>query len=275
MSTLQFKVLIPKPCVNPWVPHMNLSRSRSKLIHRLHRRCSRVREGAYLAEGVRGVAEIVDAGAEVRFAVKAPRLNDVPGGPELAQSLDARGIEVVPADDSTLAGLAATETPQGILAVCNEPRMEVAAPARVLLADAIQDPGNMGTLIRSAAAFGVDLVVALDGCVDPFNAKTVRASAGTIARVPVKIATWDEVAARLDGWNLPLCYAAATADSEPISSTRWVLAVGNEGRGVRPAIRDTASTGIAIPMASRIDSLNAGVAGSILMYLLTTGEATQ
>ena len=251
---------------------MNLSRARAKLIPRLRQRRTRVREGAYLAEGVRCVAEVVDAGASVRFAVRSPRLLEVPGGAELAAKLTDRGVEVIPADDSLLAQLAATETPQGVIAVCDEPQMDLAQPRRVLLADAIQDPGNLGTLIRSAAAFGVDAVIALDGSVDPYNPKAVRASAGAIARVPVTATSWNAVEEQLANWDLPLYCAAAGGDPGPVARGRWALAIGNEGRGVRDSIRAAATGGIAIPMAADVDSLNAGVAGSILMYALSNAE---
>jgi TrmH family RNA methyltransferase len=252
---------------------MNLSRSRTRLIDRLGRRKTRARERAYVAEGVRCVTEVVEAGAKISFAVVAPRLREIPGGPELLALLQTSGVETVQVDDVTLAHLAGTETPQGIVAVCAERDVVLRPPRRVLVADAIQDPGNFGTLIRSASAFDVDAVVALDGTVDPYNAKVVRSSAGAVARLPLISMSWEELAPLLTEWGLPLVVAAAGTDTAPPTPrATWALVIGNEARGVRDAIRAAADTAVAIPMPGGIDSLNAGIAGSILMYTLSQPE---
>jgi len=111
--------------------------------------------------------------------------------------------------------VAGTETPQGILAVCAEPTVRLDHPGRVLIADAIQDPGNLGALIRSATAFALDAVVALDGTVDPYNAKVVRASAGTIARIPVLATSCAELQPQLASWGSELLVAAGEAVEAP------------------------------------------------------------
>jgi len=180
---------------------MDLSRTRARLLERLHRRKTRTRERAYVAEGVRCVTEVVEAGAELKFTVISPRLTDVPGGDDLLARLRDAAIDTPLVDDRTLTALAGTETPQGIVAVCAEPTVRLDNPQRVLIADAIQDPGNFGTLIRSATAFALDAVVALDGTVDPYNAKVVRASAGTIARIPVLATSWAELEPQLASWG--------------------------------------------------------------------------
>ena len=249
---------------------MNLSRTRTRLLERLQRRKTRTRERAYVAEGVRCVTEVIGGGADIKFAVVSPRLNEIPGGDELLARLRDAGIDTPLVDDRTLTAIAGTETPQGILAVCAEPTVQLDRPERVLIADAIQDPGNFGTLIRSATAFALDAVVALDGTVDPYNAKVVRASAGTIARIPVLATSWAELEPQLASWNSALLVAAGEAMGAPAPMTApWALVVGNEARGARGAIRNAATAWVAIPMPGRIDSLNAGIAGSILMYALT------
>lgn len=249
---------------------MDLSRTRSRLLEKLQRRKARIRERAYVAEGVRCVAEVLDGGADIKFAVVSPRLADVPGGKELLARLRADGIDASETADRTLTAIAGTETPQGVLAVCAEPAVRLDQPQRVLIADAIQDPGNLGTLIRSATAFGLDAVVALDGTVDPYNAKVVRASAGAIARIPVLATSWAELEPQLATWGSALLVAAGeAADAPSPMSGAWAIVVGNEARGARDAIRSAATSLVAIPMPGRIDSLNAGIAGSILMYALT------
>ena len=152
-----------------------LSKNRRQLIERLKTRKGRPREGLVLVEGVRSSAEVVAAAADIRFVVRSPRLLDTEAGRALASALAAGGSETAQADatevsDSDLADLSDTEHPQGILCVCTEPRLDLARlrernPATVLLLDGLQDPGNLGTLIRAARAFGVDAVVVLDGSV--------------------------------------------------------------------------------------------------------------
>ena len=142
----------------------------------------------------------------------------------------------------------------------------------MLLLDAIQDPGNMGTLIRAARAFGVTTVVALDGSVDPWNPKAVRASAGASFHLDVVRAPWADVGPWLERCTVEVLAAdAAGRDvSEVEPKAPWALAVGNEGAGLRPEITQAAVLKVGIPMEAEVDSLNAGVAGSILLYVLTT-----
>ena len=252
---------------------MSLSKARARLITRLHRRKAREREAAYLAEGVRCVNEVVAAGADVRFAVVGPRLLLTDDGAALQAELGRRDIEVAEVNDSELADLAATESPQGVLAVVRQPQSVVTNPRRAVIADAIQDPGNLGTLIRSAAAFGLDALFALDGCVDPYNPKVVRSSAGTVARVAVQTCDWPRAQEIIAAADLPLLAAAGdgSVGIRPAPES-WALAVGNEARGVRPEILAAAAATVAIPMAADVDSLNAGVAGSILMFAVTQGD---
>lgn len=256
---------------------MTLSQSREKLLGRLRRRRTREREGLFLVEGVRSAEEALAHGAAVRFAVVASRLSSTPGGESLLQRIVAAGIDVERVDDAVLPELSDTETPQGVLLVCEESSwgLDDVPPAagsggRALLLDGIQDPGNLGTLVRAAAAFGIPAVVTLDGTVDPFNPKAVRAAAGALFRVRVVRAPWDEVGPWLAREEIALLFGepggrdVAGLQRPPA----WALAVGNEGAGARPDMRE-AGTAVAIPMPGSAESLNAGVAGAILLYALT------
>lgn len=177
---------------------MPLSKTRGLLIGRLRRRKTREREQAFLAEGIRCCTELVGAGADIRFAVVSPRLDTLAGGAVLRDALRERHVETVLLSDAELDEHADTEHPQGVLLVCRQPRTDllgITAPhPRLLVADAIRDPGNLGTLIRSAAAFDLDAVIVLDGTVDPFNPKTVRAAAGSLLRPALIRAGWQEFA---------------------------------------------------------------------------------
>jgi len=285
-----------------------LSRAREKLLARLASRRTREREGLVLVEGPRAVAVALEAGARIRFVLLA---DDLP--PELPPALSrtlaatrAAGIEEVGVPATDLARHADTQTPQGILAVVEEPGAsldDLLAPAAhpapaahlalILVLDRIQDPGNAGTLIRAAAAFGAVGVVALDGTVDPWNPKAVRSSAGEAFRLPVIRENWDAFDAwrRQHGVRLHVADAggedvrtftpgrrAPAADPATDSATDsatdlQALLVGNEGAGPRPEALASADTMLALPLASGVESLNAAMAGSILLWALGPGRS--
>jgi TrmH family RNA methyltransferase len=254
-----------------------LSKSRRQLIERLKTRKGRPREALALVEGVRSVAEALAAGVDIRFAVQSPRLLGTEAGRALASALAARGLEPEELDDKDLDELSATERPQGILCVCSEPGLDLGqlrdrAPSRLLLLDGLQDPGNLGTLIRAARAFGVDAVIVLDGSVDPWNPKAVRAAAGAGFHTPISRAPWSEAGPWLQEQGIEIL--AADPAGQDVRSFRpggsWALAVGNEGAGLRAEVAAASATSIAVPMPGSAESLNAGVAGSILLYSLLT-----
>jgi TrmH family RNA methyltransferase len=254
-----------------------LSKSRRQLIERLKTRKGRPREGLVLVEGVRSTAEALGAGADIRFSVQSPRLLGTEAGRTLASTLARCGPETVEVDDADLAELSDTEHPQGVLCVCTEPGLDLAqlrdhAPSRLLLLDGLQDPGNMGTLIRAARAFGVEAVIVLDGSVDPWNPKAVRAAAGAGFHTPIARAQWAEAKPWLEEQGIEILAADPAGDDvrsfHPGDS--WALAVGNEGAGLRAEITSASTKSIAIPMPGSAESLNAGVAGSILLYSLLT-----
>jgi TrmH family RNA methyltransferase len=252
---------------------MALSQRRARLIRRLRSRRTREREGLVLVEGVRAVGEALDADAALSFAVAAPKLAATQAGTELESRI--AGLDVESVGDDELARLADTRSPQGVLCVCAEPRSSLAGirGRRILVLDAIQDPGNAGTLIRSAVAFGLDAVMCLDGTVDPWAAKTVRASAGAVFRMPVVTAGATEALDWIGGRNLPLL--VADADGESVSDWRgadgYALAVANEGAGARRELRERAAATVSVTMPGPVESLNAAVAGSILMHVLAGG----
>jgi TrmH family RNA methyltransferase len=257
-----------------------LSKSRRQLIERLKTRKGRPRQGLVLVEGVRSVAEALAAGADIRFAVQSPRLLGTEPGRALASTLAGQGPEAEEVDDSELDELSATEHPQGVLCVSTEPGLDLGqlrnrTPSRLLLLDGLQDPGNLGTLIRAARAFGVDAVIVLDGSVDPWNPKAVRAAAGAGFHTPIARAPWAEVSPWLEEQGIEIL--AAEPSGTDVRSFHpggsWALAVGNEGAGLRAEITSASARSLAIPMPGSAESLNAGVAGSILLYsLLTRGS---
>jgi TrmH family RNA methyltransferase len=255
-----------------------LSRAEAKRIRGLQRRKNREREGLFLAEGIRVAEDLLASSVDLRLAVISPTLEDTPRGVALRSRLAER-CPVRVASESEMAELAATETPQGVLIVAAIPstRLEdihVSNEALVLVLDAIQDPGNFGTLVRTAEALGAAAVIALTGTVDPWNPKAVRGAAGSSFRVPIVSA---EVAA-FAAWARAHRFTIYGADGDGqtvdrvSASPRAALVVGNEGAGLGPGVRAIADKIIAVPIRGRAESLNVGVAAGILLYSLSRGR---
>src|SRR5881394_3032007 len=242
-------------------------------IRDLQRRKARGRRGLALIEGVRLVEEALAAGLPFQGALVAP---------ELAR----HAIPVEEIGARTFGQLADTETPQGIIAVI-EPRRWAAAEfapppgAVALVIDGVQDPGNVGTLIRTAHALGAAGTVVLRGTADPIGPKALRAAMGATFRHPVvslddagfiawartnAVTLW---AAAADG--TPLHRAAGTADGGGGRGPIAVI-VGNEGAGIRPQLNAIAAQRVAIPLAQGAESLNVAVAAGILLYEVTRGR---
>lgn len=252
-----------------------LSRSEQKLLHALRRRKIREAEQLFLAEGVRVVEALLEAGIDLRFGVAAPSLEDTERGRALAARLsDCGNLRRV--GEGELAALAATESPQGVLAVAAIPgvQLEDLVPgdsAVVVALDAVQDPGNFGTVVRAADAFDAFFVAALPGTVDPWNPKAVRAAAGSSFHLPLLQVGIGELVAWLRHHRFSI--QGADAAGTPIEDVRRVervaLMLGNEGAGIGAEVRAALDALVAIPIRGGAESLNVGVAAGILLYLLT------
>ncbi|HLR59624.1 MAG TPA: RNA methyltransferase [Pseudogracilibacillus sp.] len=169
-----------------------------------------------------------------------------------------------------------TETPQGIAAVVNKHEFANKLQGHVLLLDAIQDPGNLGTMIRTAEAAGFTKVVLGKGTVDPYNDKVLRATQGAIFHLPVILTSLNDEIRNLK-MNDYEVWAATLEDSEPYQkvevNNRVALIIGNEGAGISKEIITLADKNIVIPIFGQTESLNAGIAAGILMYYLQTSFA--
>jgi len=250
-----------------------LSQTRRALLRRLGQRKRREREGLVLVEGIRAVEEVLNAGGCSELALVAPRLRRLDGGTELEERIASLGAPVEHVDDRELGELADTDHPQGVLLVCRQPDDPglPQAPGLYLVLDAVQDPGNVGTLVRAAVAFGLDGVVALDGSADPWGAKAVRASTGLVFRIGVTRQRAEPTLEALESVGVPVLVADPTG--EPVGRPRednWALVIGNEGGGVRPSVAGRAAGAVRVPMRGPAESLNAAVAGAILMYAMTS-----
>lgn len=192
-----------------------------------------------------------------------------PAVARLLADLRTAGAEVEEVDDAELAEFADTVTPQGLLLVVDIPLRsldDVAVP-RLAVLDAVQDPGNVGTLIRAADALGAGGVAILPGTADPWNPKTVRAAAGASFRVPVVTTSVAELSAWCLDRGVPLLVAAAGGEPAPRSAAARdaALVFGNEAAGVSDEVRAAAHGVVGIPQRGPADSLNVAMAGAILM----------
>ncbi len=229
-----------------------------------------------MAEGVRAVEELLRSPLVIRGALVAPALDRAPRGTALREALTVRGVEVAEVDDRELASAAETGSPQGVVAVADVPdhRLEdvavsATAPFRLLVLDGVQDPGNAGTIVRTAAAFGVAATVALPGTVDLWNAKVVRSAMGALFVHTTLTATWESLDAFRERHAVPLWGADAGGPAIAAPPRRLALVVGNEGAGLTPAARQRVERLVGIP-APHVESLNVAVATGILLYALAT-----
>lgn len=252
------------------------SLSQSKQVRALHRRKERRARGEFLVESPRVLAELLRAGRPVNLVLYTEQAVAEPDGRHLLAELVAAGISHELVSDSELRRHADTVSPQGWVATAPQPTWtwsEVDA-SRVLVLDAVRDPGNVGTLFRAAEALGATCVVALAGTADPWSPKVVRAAAGSSIRLPVLEAAWEDARDWLDGSDTALWIAASDGqllDRGQAVPPRVALVLGNEAFGVSPAIRDAADRVVSIPMSGEVESLNAAVAGAILMDRLFGG----
>ena len=241
----------------------------------LQRRKARERQSLFVAEGVRTVEELLQSSLTVRGAVVSVALGRTPRGAALRDACVARGFELLEVTEQDFLTAADTEHPQGILAIAEAPSLtlaELTVPptARLLVLDGIQDPGNVGTLVRTAAAMGACAVIALPGTADLWNAKAVRSAVGAQFRVPALHAESAEFLAWIGASNMELWGTAA--DGEDVGAApkcaRLAIAVGNEGAGLSDDVRAACSRLIALPMAAGVESLNVAVAAGITLYAL-------
>jgi len=226
-------------------------------------------------EGVRTVEELSRSALAIHGVLVAPQLADAPRGAALRASLRDRGVEILDVSAQEFASAAETESPQGVLAIAAVPphsldTLVLPPCARIVVLDAVQDPGNVGTIIRTAAALGAAAVVAMPGTVDLWNAKVVRSAMGAGFFLPTVACTWNALDAfrHRESFALWGADAAGTPLHELKPADRLALVVGNEGAGLSDDARGRVDRLAALPIASTVESLNVAVATGILLYQL-------
>jgi TrmH family RNA methyltransferase len=225
---------------------------------------------AILLEGYRLVRDALDSGAEIRYFIISDNFFQKE---ELFLS-QIPNIKKVQVPDELFSRISETESPQGVLAVAEKPVYDkkyiISSIKRAIALENIQDPGNLGTIIRSADACGFDAVFLSKDSVDPYNNKVIRSTMGSLFHIPVIVVeNFIETLQKLKSNNI-LIAAAHVRDAVPCwqadMSGKLAVIIGNEGNGISDEVLDIADITVMIPMSGKAESLNASAAASILIY---------
>ena len=218
--------------------------------------------GEFLCEGPKMWAEAVEHGWVISTLMTSDedllRRNE---------GIAARSVLVSP---ELLSYAADTETPQKMIFTCRIPEQaEALSGSRFLVLDGVQDPGNVGTIWRTADAFGADGLILLPGCADPWSAKVVRSTMGACFRLPVLTCTLEELCPLLAARQIPLYATALREDTLDIRDADLkcsAVVIGSEGRGVSEQVLNCCEQTVKIPMRDRCESLNAAMAAGIVLW---------
>lgn len=241
---------------------------RIKLVRALLGRTKERREeNAFVVEGVRLFEEVVNSKWGIRFVLYDETLNE--RGRLQVEGLKSTSVEVEEVSASVMKSISETETPQGVLAVVEftNPLLSDSLDF-ILIPDQIRDPGNFGTLLRTAAATGVQAVIIPPETTDAFAPKVVRSGMGAHFKLPIISMSWDEIEQVIKSSGLQVLNADMDGEScwETDLKKPTALVIGSEADGASEQARKLANHMISIPMSGQMESLNAGVAGSVLMF---------
>ncbi len=225
----------------------------------LSSRKEREKEGLFVADGTKLLAEAVTWWPGLRMVILSDGVEaEVPSH-----------VEVVRVPEEIMEYVSPMQSPQGALFLCALPEKSAFVPrGGILLLDGIQDPGNLGTILRTADALDIPVAL-LEGCADPYSHKVVRASMGAVFRRPVVQTTWSEVQAACKEKNIPVAVTALSdtaVDIRTANLSRMAVVIGSEGQGVRGEILEQADKKLIIPMNAHCESLNAAIAAAIAMW---------
>lgn len=237
----------------------SVQNTRIKNIAKLHTRKDRKKTQQFLVEGYHLVEEAVKSGLEVETILSV-------NPDDISEEMVEASKEQYQITFKIAEKLSQTESPQGIYAVCNMPQHELADFKQLVYLDRIQDPGNVGTIIRTADAAGYDGVVISKGTVDIYNDKVLRASQGSVFHLPVIEADFSEVKADFLGKVFGTSLKDAKNYKDAAVPESFMIVLGNEGQGVDEEILAAADENLYVPIYGQAESLNVGVCAGILMY---------
>ncbi|OOM80191.1 RNA methyltransferase [Clostridium sp. BL-8] len=236
---------------------------------KLKERKNRVKTNKYIIEGFRLVQEAFKAKVDIDYLIVAEDAEDKVG--EFLGEYINDEMKIFKISNNLFKELISTENPQGILAVINMNTMELRSEGDFyLLCDKLQDPGNLGTIIRTAHAAGVSGIVLTKGTVDIYNEKTIRSTMGSIFYIPIQYDDEDfSLVKELKSKGFNLVATSLDADKNFFDvdlKGKVLLTVGNEGNGVSEEVLSMADTKVKIPMPGQAESLNVAIAASVIMY---------
>ncbi|MEO5577423.1 MAG: RNA methyltransferase [Sphingomicrobium sp.] len=245
-----------------------------KRIRSLRDKKERKAEGKFLAEGLRILAEARDSGQLPMVIAYSPGHGVHPLAAEIIAAAEAKGADVIETSPDILAKMSGKDNPQAILGVYKQPATDLAAIDRSvaplwLVAQALRDPGNIGTMMRTGDAVGAGGLILIDDCADPFSVEAVRASMGAIFTQAVATARWDEFLPWLRSGAGQLIGTSLNTDTDYLDATYdqpCFLLIGNESQGLPVDYEAACDMLVKIPMAGRADSLNAAVAAAVMAY---------
>ena len=246
-------------------PIASLQNDKVKLAYGLQNRTrTRRKERKIVLEGVRLIRDALVAKQKPEFIFYQQDNTDF----ELVSELQERKFAVFPVTSEVFKHISDTQNSQGIIGVFPLPMPPLPKnPKRVLILDNLRDPGNVGTMLRTAGASGVDVVLLSPGCADPYNPKTLRSGMGAHFRVPVVDAPWDHIAGYCDPLNVYLATGEGDLRYDHVDWTEsWALIIGSEAHGSSADAEALAEKHIFIPMAQQTESINAGVAAGVILF---------
>jgi len=255
----------------------SLSNPTVKAVRALHMRKERDETGLFVAEGLKNVIEGIDTGHAPKILMHGPDATEHPMMKKAVQAtLAARG-EVLEVTQDILAKVSRRENPQAVVGVFPQAFARLAdvtpGPAQCVVAlHRVRDPGNLGTIVRTADSAGCGAVILVGECCDPYAVEAVRATMGSIFAVPLVKASEAEFAAWRTGWTgsvVGTLLSATVTHSEATYAKPAVVLMGNEQQGLTPDMAALCDVNVKIPMRGRADSLNLSVATGIMIYAAT------
>lgn len=238
-------------------------------VRRLQNRArQRQKEGAFVVEGVRLCEEALHSGWEAQLVLHTQDIDR--RGQALVEAFIARGTAVELVSEGVMAAASDTQTPQGVLVVLQLRPLPLPETATlVFIPDGVRDPGNLGGMLRTAAAAGVQAVLLPPGTADPYAPKVVRAAMGAHFRLPVQPASWQHIRQYLHSWSLQVYLADASAGlayTQADLRAPLALVIGGEAAGAGAQALDMAQVRLHIPMQAEVESLNAAAAAAVLLF---------
>ncbi len=246
-----------------------------KEIKALKEKKFRDQKGLYFIEGIRFVEEALKENVKISKILVSDKLKDVHGGKEILERLESHGFHnIYTLSNNIYMEITDTESPQGILAVLKKEAVSINSVYDdknfFVVLDSLQDPGNMGTIIRTADAVGVTAVIVSKGCVDVYNPKVLRSTMGSLFHIPVCYSeNILETLQEMKDKGIKLCAAHLKGRKNYFElnyKEKIAIIIGNEANGISDSVADISDELVKIPMSGKSESLNASVAAGLLMY---------